>query len=197
MCINFLDGQRVHSQISTVSLKDPLPKAIGLKSGMRPTVVDATAGMGMDGMRLAWLGCKVILIERSPIIYELLRDGLKRATIHPELNRIIKENLTLLSGDSMQILPSLNVSADTIYLDPMYPEQKSAPRNKKEMKALRELVGADDDHEQLFQSARQHASKRVVVKRPKKGKYIVPSPMPHHQITLKSGRFDVYLNTYL
>lgn len=195
--IDFLEGEKVHHQLASTSMKDPLPKAVGVKPGVRPRVIDTTAGMGMDGMRLAWLGCKVILIERSPIIYELLYDGLHRAGRHPQLGKIIKDNVTLLAGDSLEILPVTNFSPSTVLLDPMYPTDKKGPRNKKEMRMLRDLVGDDRDHQMLFHAALSIAQNRVVVKRPKKSEHIVFSPLPNHQITMKSGRFDVYLTAYL
>ena len=195
--IDFLEGHRVHRQLSTTAIKDPLPRAIGVKPGRRPTVFDATAGMGMDGMRLAWLGCKVILVERSPIIYELLDDGLRRAANHPDLDQLIKEKVTLLSGDSTEILPAISSSPDTVLLDPMYPANKKGPRNKKEMRMLRDLVGDDGDQQRLFHCALNTARQRVVVKRPKNGDHLIPTPPPHHQILMKSGRFDVYLTAYL
>lgn len=195
--IDFLEGEKIHHQLASTTTKDPLPKAVGVKPGVRPTVIDATAGMGMDGMRLAWLGCKVILIERSPIIHELLSDSLHRAESNPQLGKIIKDNVTLLAGDSLEILPAINASPSAVLLDPMYPKNKKGPRNKKEMRMLRDLVGDDRDHQKLFQAALSIAQNRVVVKRPKKSEYIVPSPLPNHQITMKSGRFDVYLTAYL
>jgi 16S rRNA (guanine1516-N2)-methyltransferase len=195
--IDFLEGEKIHRQLASTSTQDPLPKAVGVKPGVRPLVIDTTAGMGMDGMRLAWLGCEVILIERSPIIYELLYDGLHRAGKHPQLGKIIKDNVTLLSGDSLEILPVINSSPSAVLLDPMYPASKKGPRNKKEMRMLRELVGDDHDHQMLFHAAWSVARNRVVVKRPKKSEHIVPSPVPNHHITMKSGRFDVYLTGYL
>ncbi len=197
MFIDFLEGDKILHQLASTSTKDPLPKAAGVKPGIRPLVIDATAGMGMDGMRLAWLGCEVILIERSPIIYELLYDGLQRAGKNPELRQIIKTNITLLAGDSRHILPAINPSPHTVLIDPMYPIKKKGPRNKKEMRMLRELVGDDDDHQKLFHSALNVVQNRVVVKRPQNSDHIIPTPLPHHQITMKSGRFDVYLTTYL
>jgi len=47
-------------------LQQPVARAVGLKSGWRPTVLDATAGLGMDAFILASLGCTVEMVERSP-----------------------------------------------------------------------------------------------------------------------------------
>ena len=56
-----------------------LPKAVGMKGGKNPMVVDATAGLGRDAFLLASLGAKVTLIERSPDMHRLLEEGLTRA----------------------------------------------------------------------------------------------------------------------
>ena len=56
-----------------------IAKAVGMNKGVRPHVLDATAGLGGDAFVLATLGCEVTMIERSPIAFSLLEDGLKRA----------------------------------------------------------------------------------------------------------------------
>ena len=43
------------------------------------TAVDATAGLGEDSLLLAAAGFQVILCERNPVVYELLRDAVRRA----------------------------------------------------------------------------------------------------------------------
>ncbi|HCI05901.1 MAG TPA: 16S rRNA methyltransferase, partial [Sulfitobacter sp.] len=48
-----------------------LAKAMGLRAGKTPTVIDATAGLGRDSFLLASLGAKVTMIERSPKMYAL------------------------------------------------------------------------------------------------------------------------------
>lgn len=56
-----------------------IAKAVGVQPGIRPRVLDATAGLGRDGFVLASLGCEVTLVERQPLIAALLEDGLERA----------------------------------------------------------------------------------------------------------------------
>ncbi len=195
--VDFLKNERVHPRLSSTTIKDPLPKAAGVKPGIRPHIVDTTAGLGMDAMQLAWLGCQVTLIERSPIIYVLLEDGLQRARKNKELCGIIDNNICLLAGDSTATLATLSSSPHTVLLDPMYPTDSKNPRNRKEMRILRDMVGDDEDIDQLFTAALNVALNRVVIKRPKHAPLIRNSPSPSHQITMKSGRFDVYLMSHL
>ena len=195
--VDFLHNNKVHTRISSTTIKDPLPKAVGVKPGIRPQIVDATAGLGMDAMHLAWLGCHVTLIERSPIIHALLEDGLQRARKNKDLSEIISSNIYFHAGDSKDILNSLPSPPHTVLLDPMYPSDSKSPRNRKEMRILRDLVGDDADVFELFTTALQVAINRVVIKRPKQAPLICEVPLPSHQITMKSGRFDVYLKSHL
>ena len=57
--------------------KDPLIKALGRgRAGL--SVVDATAGFGHDGLRMAAAGHRVTALERDPVMHAFLRDGLRR-----------------------------------------------------------------------------------------------------------------------
>ena len=59
--------------------QQPLARAVGLRQGRSPEVLDVTAGLGRDAFVLASLGCQVVLLERSPVIAALLFDALERA----------------------------------------------------------------------------------------------------------------------
>jgi len=78
--------------------KQALAKAIGLKHGATPTIIDATAGLGRDAFILATLGCHVQMLERSPVIAALLNDGLQRARADSKIgietrNQVFSKNL--------------------------------------------------------------------------------------------------------
>lgn len=195
--VDFLQKGKIHRRLATATIKDPLAKSVGIKSGARPDIIDATAGLGMDAMQLCWLGCKMTLLERSPVVYALLKDGLIRARKNERLRTLIENNITLLHGDASRLLHDLSITPQTILLDPMYPEEKKGPKNKKEMRVLRQLVGDDTDVTKLFDLALKKAKNRVVVKRPKYAPCLVESPPPTHEISMKSGRFDVYLIDHL
>ena len=64
-----------------------IAKAVGIAQGVRPQVLDATAGLGKDAFVLASLGCQMTLIERQPLIAALLEDGLARARGDDEVGR--------------------------------------------------------------------------------------------------------------
>lgn len=194
--VDFIGGSSGYRHARNCTIKQPLAKAVGVKPGFRPSLVDATAGLGGDGFVLACLGCQVHLVERSPVLFALLRDGLQRAQQDPGTASIVSENLSLTWGNGISVLTHCISSPYTIYLDPMYPHAQKSALNKKEMRVIRELVGDDDDAIQLLEVARVTATNRVVVKRPKGAEYLA-SKQPSHSITMKNSRFDVYLTAHL
>lgn len=173
--------------------KQALARAVGLKKGLNPFVLDATAGLGRDGFILAALGCKVLLLERSPIIAALLADGLERARRHPELAGIIDTRLSLARENSILKLPELQSPLpEVIYLDPMYPHRTKSALVKKELRLLRTIAGEDEDAPELLNAALKKATRRVVVKRPRAAPPLA-GPSPSLTIAGKKHRFDIYL----
>lgn len=174
-------------------LQQPVARAVGLKSGWRPTVLDATAGLGMDAFILASLGCTVEMVERSPIVAALLADGLNRARLDERIAPIA-ERLSLRAGvDSITVLRDKECPAvDVVFLDPMYPDTGRTAMPKKELLFLRRAVGDDIDAAALLAAALECAGKRVVVKRPRLAPVIAGLP-PSFSQAGKSSRFDIYL----
>lgn len=188
---DFLHGNAGYRRLHGGGIHQPLARAVGIKPNHRPTVVDATAGLGIDGFILASLGCKVTMIERSPVMGALLADGLERAAGAPATEDIAGR-IHLLLGNAREIITALSEPPAAIYLDPMYPHRRGSALNKQEMRIIRRLVGDDQDAAALLETALDIAANRVVVKRPK-GAPELNSRHPSHTITMKNSRFDVYL----
>jgi len=161
------------------TLRQPLVKAAGVrKRGDAPTVIDATAGFGEDAHLLASFGCRVTAIERHGVVAAMLREAMQRAG----------SDVEVIHGDACVALRELR--ADVVYLDPMYPTgRKTAER--KLLRALRMLVGDDDDAPALFDVACLAATKRIVIKRPLRAAPFAGEP--HHAHKGKAVRYDVYL----
>ncbi|MBW2472832.1 MAG: class I SAM-dependent methyltransferase [Deltaproteobacteria bacterium] len=174
--------------------KQALARAVGLKKGWQPTVIDATGGLGRDGFILACLGCRVHMLERSPVLAVMLEDALQRASQSEFTAEIISNRLQFTHADSSIFLQNLLPEdfPDIIYLDPMYPKRTKSSLVKKEMRILRGLTGDDQDTAALLDMALTRVRNRVVIKRPRLAP-VLSSLMPSHQITGKSSRFDVYL----
>lgn len=168
-----------------------LPKAVGMKDGKNPLVVDATAGLGRDAFLLASLGAQVILIERSPQMHRLLQEGMARALAEGGEVAEVIGRMTLLFGDAKELLPTLH--PDVVLVDPMHPPRKNSALVKKEMILIREIVGTDEDAIDLMRVALTVASKRVVLKWPQGAAPMTGIRPASHQITGKSTRYDVYM----
>lgn len=187
---SFLGGKTEHRRQFGGGKGQLIAKAVGLNQGVVPEVLDASAGLGRDAFVLASLGCKITMIERSPVIAELLSCALQEAQ-ESEIAEIIAR-MQLVSANSSQWLDKQkNSVADVIYLDPMYPHREKSSLVKKEMRLFQVLVGEDLDDAQLLQAALKKARYRVVVKRPRKG-LAIEGATPSYQLMGKSCRYDVY-----
>lgn len=193
--IDFEQGKNAHRRQFGGGRGQPLAKAIGLKKGATPSIIDATAGFGRDAFVLANLGCHVTLIERNPLIATLLQDAHDRARTNDALQNIIKR-MTIINQDSITYLNTLDTEnkPDVIYLDPMYPSREKSALVKKDMRLLHQLAGEDNDSHQLLTTAQATALKRVVVKRPKSAPFIA-NKKPDTSTESKNTRYDMYLTT--
>lgn len=191
--VDFVEGAMGHRRKHGGGRGQLVAKAVGIKKDRIPSVIDATAGLGRDSFILAQLGCQVQMIERSPVVAALLRDGMQRGEADAEVAEIIAR-MSLAVADASQYLSELDEDdrPDVVYVDPMHPERSKAAAVKKEMRLFRQLVGGDEDDAQLLAAALQAARKRVVVKRPRKSEAIA-GPKPALVYEGKSTRFDVYL----
>jgi len=170
---------------------EALARAVGLGAGTT-TVLDSTAGLGGDTILLAWLGARVTAVERSPIVAALLADGLRRAGLDPRFGPALAGRVTLVVGDARQVLEHASPPPDAVLLDPMFPRAGRTALGRGELQLLRELVGDDDDADELLAVARRVARRRVVVKRPARAPPL-RGPAPDVVSRGQSTRFDIYL----
>ena len=191
--IDFVAGKNAHRRQFGGGRGQALAKAIGLKKGATPTIIDATAGFGRDAFVLANLGCQITLLERNPLIARLLENALDRAKDDHDISDAISR-MSLINNDAVEYLSNLEAQQhpDVIYMDPMYPVRIKSALVKKDMRLLHRLAGEDADSKQILTIARQVAQKRVVVKRPTSASFVGDLP-PDTNIETKSTRYDVYL----
>ena len=191
LIVDFVGGAVGHRLRFGGGRGQALPKAAGFAKGQNPRVVDTTAGLGRDAFLLASLGAQVTLIERSAEMHALLAEGMARAReAGPDYADIIGR-MTLLLGDGRELLKALR--PEVVLVDPMHPPRGNTALVKKEMRLLREIVGADPDAFELMQAALAAASKRVVLKWPLRAEPLPGLPPPSHQISGKSTRYDVFM----
>lgn len=189
--VDFVEGASAHRRKFGGGRGQDIAKAIGLKHGFAPHVLDATAGLGRDAFVLASLDCQVTLMERMPVVAALLDDGLARGKLSNEVGDIVSR-MQLISASAIDDMP-LARQVDVVYLDPMYPHREKSAAVKKEMRVFQALVGEDLDADALLAPALNLAQYRVVVKRPS---YAPPlnEQQPNTSIKMKKNRFDVYTN---
>ncbi|HBI22589.1 MAG TPA: SAM-dependent methyltransferase [Legionella sp.] len=165
--------------------KQGLVRACKPMQGMR--IIDATAGWGRDAAVLAGFGADVLMLERQPMMAALLADGLARRSDNDHFK------LSLLHTDAKHYLMTLTKAAypDVIYIDPMHPTRQKSALVKKDMQALQQLLGADDDVCALLQLALKRTRHRVVVKWPQRLPALID---PDLSVPGKTVRFDIYFN---
>ena len=102
--------------------KDHMVEAMGLRAGDR--VLDCTLGLGADAIVASFIAGergKVTALEKSPLIYEIVRHGLAHFSagnydLHAAMRRIEVEQ-----ADYADFLRSLPASSyDVVYFDPMF-----------------------------------------------------------------------------
>lgn len=191
--IDFTQGKNAHRRQFGGGRGQALAKAIGLKKGATPTIIDATAGFGRDAYVLSTLGCQVTLIERNPILAILLEDAIRRAQADPE-TQYITQRMQIIHHSSTDYLTELSPGdyPDVIYIDPMYPSRQKAALVKKDMQLLHQLIGPDTDSSELLVTARAIAQKRVVIKRPTSAPPI-GQQQPNATVESKNTRYDIYI----
>lgn len=192
--IDFIAGSLAHRREYGGGKNQPLARAVGMKPGIKPRILDATAGLAKDAFVLATLGCPILMIERSPFVAALIRDAIQRATSDESFAPLLQSGFELVNANAIEYLPTLaeDQKPDVIYLDPMYPEKQKSALVKKNMQILQKLLGQDEDTEALLNIARHCAKKRVVVKRPK-GAEFIGNIKPAFDVASKNTRYDVYL----
>ena len=176
-----LPQQQVHRRANDGRLGE-LARACGLPQA-KPTVLDACAGFGTDGLTLASLGCAVTMVEQMAIVWLLLNDLIY------DLDGVTAEH-----GDCVDLLQS-DRCWDVVYLDPMFAPRRKNALPSRGLQHLRELTSKESENgtvplPKLIELARASALNRVVVKRRLKDPQ---EPESAFQIKGKSIRFDVYL----
>jgi len=140
------------------------------------------------------MGYELRCIERSPVMVELLIDGFMRLSETDWVMNLDIQLPELISGNAIEVLSKLETKPECIYIDPMFPpKRKKSALPKKSMTILRDLLGDDEDKEQLFEMAYQTATKRVVVKSPDYAEPIAGKPS--ESFSGKLLRYDVYLKS--
>ena len=197
--VDFLRGKNNHRRLYSTSYRSDIARAFAISSKNKPRILDCTAGFGSDAFSLASLGCEVKLIERNPLIYALLHDGIQRMEMAICSDEQLKKciNISCRFGDSICYLNQSSGDQsffDAIYLDPMFPPKSKSAKSKKEMQAVQNITDSEDDYDKLLSGALESRVKRIVIKRPIKGSFL-SGISPSFSIKARSIRYDVFINS--
>src|SRR5690606_33904787 len=128
--------------------KENLAKALGIKPGVRPRVLDLTGGLLGDSLLMLAMGAQVETLERHPVVSFLIESALQAAT-HPLL-----KNFRFHSSDALTFLAECG-EFEVIYFDPMFEDANHKASPNKEMRIFREVVGNDADAVEVFLAAQK------------------------------------------
>ncbi|KAL0479206.1 hypothetical protein AKO1_008044 [Acrasis kona] len=179
------------------TVKDPFIKAFTVNNLKRAEtrVLDATAGMGRDSFVLSSFGFKMILVERNPIVYMLLKDGYERA------KHQFGNVSSVIHADSINYLNHINVEdpnrPHVVYLDPMFEKHGKQRATKRSISMLRDIIDVERDNHQLSQlieAASRVAIRKVIIKRNKSAPI---HPNVKHSFVARDTRFDMIVTTDL
>ena len=191
--VDFTSGSYYNIFKKGVGKKDPLAKAVGIKSGTH-TVLDLTAGWLKDTWMLLNLGCQVTACEKNNIVYSLIGNAIEVDRSFANYEELFAR-LELLNVDSLEFLRNSDLAQwDAVYIDPMFPQRTKSALSGKEMQILQELIAEEDMGEEILTEALHKGASRVVVKRPLKGPQLLKAA--NFSVESKASRFDVYINKH-
>ena len=180
----FCDDERTGVKLKTRDVEKRSNQALILAQACgaraRPAVVDLMAGWGVDGLSLAMRGCRVTLIERSPLIWAMLDEFVSRLELPVDV----------VHADARAWCESTTATVDVVYLDPMFASRSKTALPSKRMQVLRDLAWREEVCvENWIEIAKALAKDRVVVKRRSKDPV---STTPDCQVKGRQVRIDVY-----
>ncbi len=166
-----------------------LVRAARIKGADGPlTALDATAGLGEDSLLLAAAGFSVTMYEWNPVVFALLRDGLRRTQQNPELAEITSR-MQVIHADSTEAMRALTSPPDVILLDPMFPERQKSALVKKKLQMIQKLEMPCAREGEILRAALEAGARKVIVKRPPKGPFLA-GVKPDYSLSGKAVRFD-------
>ena len=142
---------------------------------------------------MAHAGCLVTAIERSPAIFALLEDGLRRAVQAVDVQESGSAaacRIEIRRGDFL-LMDWPDNAYDVVYLDPMFPIDRRKASSGKEMTMLQNIASEDQSESELLSQSLRCARRRVVVKRNRRSRELA-GMKPTLKFQGSRLRFDVY-----
>lgn len=169
-----------------------LGRACGIRRDSPIDILDATAGLGLDGLALAVAGQRVVLAERVAALWAMLVNLIERLSpVEAEARwldcaELLSDRVTATGGEGSHGESIF----DVVYLDPMFPTRNKSALPGKRMQLVGALLEGEKPFDlDLLEAARWHARQRVVLKRRLKDPVCFK---PDWQIKGRTVRYDVY-----
>lgn len=175
--------------VSAGKANELILKACKLNKEM--SVIDGTAGFGIDGLILASTGARVTFIEQNPILFLMLIFEQQKMSQNPNWQKLMAR-ITIVFGDSNEIIKQ-KPKHDLIYLDPMFPNDSYKGSVNKNMQVLHEFITPPsfNDEMTLFETAMANCDK-LIIKRPLSAPNFA-GKLPIQSVNNEVIRFDVYM----
>ena len=173
--------------------KDLLRDALGDLKGKKLRILDATAGLCRDALRLAYWGHEVWACEREKKLSQEILNALKEAQ-HDDFYKSWIHKLHYIPQSTEDFLNEFKgLSFEIIIIDPMFAIEGRKSLPKKELQILQEKVSNEDNAEELLSFCWKFKAQKIILKRPLKATYIGPRK-PTHSYKGRAHRWDVFVN---
>jgi len=168
--------------------KESMISAMDLKEG--ETVLDCNLGLAQDALLSAFVSKReVVGVEKDPVIYEIVKRGLKRYRPEGKL-KVAEFAFSLVKptcGDNYAFLKRLpDKSYDIVYFSPMFIKPKW---HCSVMAPFREVAVKDFVSPETLKEAERVARKRVVIKVNKGVKELFPF-LSDYQVQTSAGHVE-------
>ena len=194
MELSFIDPKLIRRIENSPKEKDLLRNSLG-KGTFR--ILDATAGLCRDSLRMSYWGHKVWACERDVELGKMLESSLAEARAH-EFYQDWIERLSFYPGATESFLKeNPEITFDIVVIDSMFPDEKRKGLPKKNIQELKALVSDDSDNAAELLTfchdfAWKQKPKKILVKRPLKAPALDRFRVSH-SFEGRSHRWDLYL----
>lgn len=193
MELSFIHPQLIRRIERSPREKDLLRDALGKEKSLR--ILDSTAGLCRDSLRMAYWGHTVTACERNPQLAKDLLAALEEASHHDFYQEWLSR-LKIIPTSTEDFLASSKEEFDVVVIDPMFSQEKrKSALPKKEMQELKAYLSEKnptDNAAVLLEACWNLGAKKILLKRPLK------APAANHRKCAHSyrgraHRWDVYL----
>ncbi len=190
---SFLDSSFKRRIEQSPQQKDLLRDALGDLKGKKLRILDATAGLCRDALRLTYWGHEVWACEREKNLSDEIISRLEEARRDDFYKKWIYKLHYIPQSTEEFLTQWKGLGFEIIIIDPMFSIEGRTSLPKKELQLLKEKVSNEDNAIELLNFCWRFKAQKIVLKRPLKASFIGPRK-PTHIYKGRAHRWDVYVN---